>query len=280
MIKLKRTYLFVLITSILILLISCNIKGQGPGNTIKIKGSYTMFNLGNQWASEFMATHPGISIYVDGGGSATGFKGLFDGDVDIAMASRLIRSEEASELAEKYNSIGLSFLVAKDALSIFLNRQNPVDNLSLEEVRKIFTGEITNWAEVGGNDEAIDVVIRPSTSGTHFYLKEFVLDEAEYTEDAEILPTNSAVVEFVLNHKNAIGYGGIAAEQTVRHCMINGIAATEQNVRNDKYLLTRYLYLYTINTPSGRIKEFIDWVMSPAGQRIVKEVGFVPLWNE
>ena len=120
MIKLKRTYLFVLITSLLILLISCNFKGQGPGNTIKIKGSYTMFNLGNQWASEFMATHPGISIYVDG------FKGLFDGDVDIAMASRLIRSEEASELAEKYNSIGLSFVTTaalpKSRMAILIRR--------------------------------------------------------------------------------------------------------------------------------------------------------------
>lgn len=239
-----------------------------------------MLELGNQWAAEFMENNPGISVYVQGGGSGTGFKGLIDGEVDIVMTSRLILSEEAKEMAEKYNSIGLSFLVAKDALSIFLHHENPLNNLTLDQLKAIFTGQVTNWEQLGGLDETIQVVVRPPTSGTHLYFQEFVLDNAAYLETAINIPTNSGIVEYIENNRNAIGYGDIATSNVVKHCNINGVAAKEENVRNDKYPLSRYLYLYTITTPSGLEKRFIDWVISPAGQRIVKRVGFVPLWQE
>lgn len=272
--KLKiYTIILILFTSL-----SCVSIRQNQTNVIKIKGSNTMLILGREWAAGYMAAHPGISVYVEGGGSSTGITSLLDGTIDIAMTSRLIRTEEAQELAKKYNSIGLSFLTAKDALSVFLNQENPITDLSVLQLKEIFSGKIRNWRQVGGLDEPIEVIIRPPTSGTHTYFKEYILENAEYSSEALILPTTGAVVEQTQKNRKAIGYGGIAYGINVTHCNINGIAAQEENVHNNTYPLSRYLYLYTINTPTGLTREFIDWVMSPAGQKIVDHVGYIPIW--
>lgn len=267
------TIILILFTSL-----SCVSIRQSQTNVIKIKGSNTMLILGREWAAGYMAAHPGISVYVEGGGSSTGITSLLDGTIDIAMTSRLIRTEEAQELAKKYNSIGLSFLTAKDALSVFLNPENPITDLSVLQLKEIFSGKIRNWRQVGGLDEPIEVIIRPPTSGTHTYFKEYILENVEYSPEALILPTTGAVVEQTQKSRKAIGYGGIAYGINVTHCNINGIAAQEENVHNNTYPLSRYLYLYTINTPTGLTREFIDWVMSPAGQKIVDHVGYIPIW--
>ena len=237
-----------------------------------------MYELTNEWSAEFMASHPGISVYVEGGGSATGFQGLEDGTVDIAMASRLIQSEEASVLAKKYGTIGISYLVAKDALSIYVNNENPVNDLTLSELKSIFTGEFVNWKQVGGWDAPIEIALRPPTSGTHVYFNDFVLENAGFTDKAISIPSNTAEFDFIQKHKNAIGFAGLYSPGTIKKCLINGIAGNEENVKNDSYPLIRYLYLYTINEPSGVRKKFIDWVLSTEGQKIVQKTGFIPLW--
>lgn len=252
----------------------------GEPEVLHLKGSDTMIGLGKLWAQAYMESHPRTSVYAEGGGSATGFEGLLKGEIDVALSSRLILTEEARALAAKYNSIGLSFLVAKDALSVLVNKENPINNLTIEQVRDIFTGKITNWSQLGGQDLTIQVVIRPPTSGTYMYFKEFVLDNAEYTKSAKMLPTNRAIASFVQDNHHAIGHSGIEVSDAVTHCHINGIAATRKNVREGRYPLSRYLYLYTIHTPSGKVKQFIDWVISPAGQRIVTQAGFISLWSE
>ncbi|MEJ2053970.1 MAG: substrate-binding domain-containing protein, partial [Calditrichaceae bacterium] len=135
-----KSIIVILLFLTLFLSVSCQPGFKDSGNTIRLKGSYTMYELSTALAAEFMAGHPGISVYVEGGGTSTGFKGLEEGNIDIAMASRLIRSGEASALAVKYGKLGISFLVAKDALSIYVNKENPVTNLSLAQLKSIFTG--------------------------------------------------------------------------------------------------------------------------------------------
>jgi len=277
--KISLRYLFTAIL-LLALLNSCRWISTGGTEIIRIKGSDTMLKLARTWAAEYMETHSGVSIYVEGGGSATGLKSLAAGTADIALASRLINSSEIRLLGERYKQLGVNFLVAKDALSVYLNPENPVSDLSMDQLRDIFSGHITNWKQVGGFDEEIVVVLRPPTSGSYYYIKSYVLDNDAYTKNAVTMPTTNSVSRYISKNKNAIGYGGIAHELKIKHSHINGVAAVEENVRFFKYPLTRYLYLYTPGKPQGAIKDFIDWVLSPSGQRIVREMGFMPLWEE
>jgi len=270
-----KTLIFLLIAAIAL---NCAHHPDISHKTIRIKGSDTMLILNRRWAEAYMTTHPGISVYVEGGGTATGMQALIQGEIDICAASRPITSEEVKPLAEKYRNIGVSFWVAKDALSVYVNPHNPIKDLTLKQLKEIFSGTIENWRRVGGNDERIKVFIRPPNSGTHLYFREHILEGGPYSESAVSLPTTAAIVDSVLNNPNAIGYGGIAYGTNVTHCQINGIHPSKDNVRYDLYPLSRYLYLYTIKKTRGEVRKFIDWVISPEGQRIVEDVGYIPLW--
>lgn len=258
---------------------SCTFNNFHKTEIIKLKGSDTMLELAHKWAAEYMERNPDISIYVEGGGSATGFKALAAGKIDIALASRLINSSEVRLLGEKQNKIGINFLVAKDALSVYLNPENPVKNLTMNQLRAIFNGHIDNWNQAGGEDAKITVVLRPPTSGTFYYFRSHVLDNEPYLQNAVTRSTTRAVTQYVYNHRNAIGYGGLAYGKHVKHVHIEGVAAKEENVRLFKYPLSRYLYLYTIDKPSGSAKKFIDWILSPEGQKTVREAGYISLWE-
>lgn len=246
---------------------------------VRIKGSDTMLVLSQRWSEKFMALHPGVSIYAEGGGTATGIKSLINNNADICAASRLLRPDEVSALAKAHKTLGISYLVAKDALSIYLHPANSVKDLTLKQLRDIFSGRITNWAEVGGSDANIEVFIRSPNSGTYLYFKERVLEGNAYSSTAVSRPTTEAVVNSILNAPNGIGYGGIAHGNNLTHSKVNGISPSEESVRYDLYPITRYLYLYTINKPGGITKRFIDWILSTDGQRIVKRVGYIPLWR-
>ena len=246
---------------------------------IRIKGSDTMLILAQRLAGEYMRTHPGISVIVSGGGSATGVRALIKGETDICTASRNLQPDEVKVLAEQYSAIGMEFLVAKDALSIYINPENTVRNFTPEQLKEIFTCRIKNWKELGGDDEAIVPVIRPANSGTHFYFKEHILGGEEYCDSSLIRNTTQDVINEIIRYKNAIGYGGIAYGTKEIHANVNSIAPTEENVRNDTYPIIRYLHFYTLNTPRGNTKEFIDWVLSSDGQEIVEESGYIPLWK-
>ncbi|MGD8305346.1 MAG: substrate-binding domain-containing protein, partial [Ignavibacteria bacterium] len=164
---------------ILILLTSCSIK-QRQVAVITIKGSDTMLELTQTLARRYMEENPGISIYVNGGGTAEGVRALIRGEIEICTASRTLRSQEAKLLAEYYGTLGMAFLVAKDALSIYLNKDNPVKNLSLEQLKNIYECKTRSWKELGGRDEPIIPVIRNPNSGTHLYFKEHILGGDEY----------------------------------------------------------------------------------------------------
>lgn len=238
-----------------------------------------MLPLARFWAEVYMIENPGISVYVDGGGTATGMTALARGEIDICMASRPIVPEEAQQLVEKFATVGVSVLVAKDALSIYVNPDNPVKNLTVEHIRDIYSGKIKNWSQVGGDDAAILLLNRMPMSGTFAYFQEHVLEGTPYSTNSIALQTTKAIVETVAKEKYAIGYGGMAYEADIYHCDINGVEPTKENVLNDSYPLTRYLYLYTIDTPQGKTKNFINWVLSEHGQDIVKWVGYFPIWQ-
>ncbi len=237
-----------------------------------------MLILASRWAEAYMKINPNVSVYVEGGGSEKGIEALIEGDVDITTASRTIKSNEVRMLAEKYKYIGIEFLVAKDGLSIYLHPENPVTSLTLEQIKNIFQGNITNWNQVGGLNEPIIVLIRPPNSGTHLYFKEHILGGSDYSQFAQTMPTTSSVISAVYENREAIGYGGIAYGDNVYHCKINNVEPSEENVRNDSYPIIRYLYLYTRNAPRGDVKDFIDWTLKQ-GQQIVRDVGYIPLWE-
>lgn len=246
---------------------------------VRIKGSDTMLLLVSRWAEEFMKLHPEIAIYAEGGGTETGIDALINGNAELSAASRTLRAEEARLLLEKRRSLGYSILTAKDALSVYLHPDNPVRNLSLEQTRDIFTGRRTLWTEFGGNPVPVLVVGRQPNSGTQLFFEEHVLEGAAYASSTVTLPTTKAVVRMVKRHRGAIGYGGLAFGADVTHASIDGVAPTAGNVRNGSYPISRYLYLYAAEPPAGAVKEFIDWILSNHGQRVVSDVGYIPLWE-
>ena len=246
---------------------------------ITIKGSDSMLPLTEKLAEEYMKLNPEISIYVYGGGSAEGIKALIRNEIDICTASRNLQPEEAKALADYYGTVGLFYLVAKDALCVYVNSNNPVKKLSLDEVRKVFDCEITDWSEVGGKHQKIVTVIRNLNSGTHLYFKDHVLEGNEYCDDAVIKPTTNDLIEFIEQNEDAIGYGSIGYTGDIDYLKINDIEPSEKNAQNDTYPITRYLHFFTTQVPKGAVKQFVDWVLTPDGQRVVKQSGYIPLWD-
>ncbi|MDT8324064.1 MAG: phosphate ABC transporter substrate-binding protein [Bacteroidota bacterium] len=246
---------------------------------LRIKGSDTMLHLVIRWAEEFMKQHPDIAVYAEGGGSATGIRALIDGDVHLSSASRSLRPDEVRQLLEKQGSLGLSILTARDALSVYLHPSNPVTNLGRAQLKDIFAGRTMNWKQVGGTDLPITVIGRQPNSGTFLFFEEHVLDGEPYSDAAETVPTTAAVIRRVQAQAGAIGYGGLAYGRDVTLSRVEGVEPTAENVRNGSYPIARYLYFFASEPPRGKTKLFIDWVLSDAGQRIVQEIGYIPLWE-
>ena len=273
-----RNKLLILIIVYVILVSGCS-GNVSQSNIVTISGSDTMFELTSNLAEEYMKDHSGISVKVDAGGTSAGIRQLIKGEIDICTASRNLKPEEAKALADYYGSLGLVFLIAKDALSIYVHPENPVHNLTFNQLKNIYIGDIDNWKTVGGIDTLIHPVTRNPNSGTYLYFKDHILDAEEYGENTLIIPTTREIVKYVEENLNAIGYGGMGYKGNVIHAKINGVEPTENNVRNDTYPIIRYLHFFTTKSPGGEVKRFIDWVLSPAGQSVVRKSGFIPLWE-
>lgn len=238
-----------------------------------------MLHLTRILAAEYMKENQNVSIYIEGGGTALGAKSLANGDASICAASRKLLPTEIKEIAQNQNRLGMAHLIAKDALSIYLNTNNPIDDLSLESLRNIFTCKINRWNEIDGDYAPIQKILRPNNSGTHSYFKQFVLETDNYCkQNAQTIHTTEEVVYIVAHNRYAIGYGGVAFHDSVKHAKINSILPSLDNIRNDKYPIIRYLYFYTTDLPEGESKKFIDFVLSEKGQKIVQNSGFVSLW--
>lgn len=267
-----------IIISLTSLLSYCSFKPDGE-NVITISGSDTMFELNEKLAKEFMIDNPGISVYVKGGGTRLGIIDLIKNRTDICASSRNLKPEESKLLVEYYGSLALVYLIAKDGLSIYVNPNNIVNHLSVEQIKKIFTGKITNWKDLGGEDTLIIPVLRNPNSGTYLYFKEHVLDDEDYTPNGLTLPTTKEIIKFISENVNAIGYGGVGYKEGIVQIRVDGVYPTEENIRNDSYPITRYLHFFVSKSPSGNVKKFIDWTLSPKGQSVILKAGYIPLWD-
>jgi phosphate transport system substrate-binding protein len=244
---------------------------------VTVKGSDTMVILAQRWAEAYMKANPARKVQVTGGGSGVGIAALINGTTDVANASRPIKKDEGEKLRSRYGTPPTETAVAKDGVAFYVNDANPVKSLTVEQLRGIYLGDVENWKEVGGPDAPIAVYSRENSSGTYVFVKDEVLKGDDYTPRAQTLPGTAAVVNAVAKEKFAIGYGGGAYAKGVRELQVNGVEPKLENILSGKYPLSRDLYMYTRAKPSGEVKEFIDFCLSPAGQQIVTQVGYFPL---
>ncbi len=254
-----------------------------PAETITVKGSDTMVQLAQRWAEKYMQQHPEVNIQVTGGGSGTGISALINGTTDVCDASRPMKDAEKIKLRERYGSTGIEIRSAKDGLTVYLNEGNSVKELSFDQIRGIYTGKIKNWKDVGGSDAAIILYGRENNSGTYVFFKERVLNNEDYASSTQTLPGTAAVVNAVSHDPNGIGYGGAGYAKGIKECLVKltdsdpSYLPTAENVASGKYPITRFLYIYLRQKPTGALQDYIKWILGAEGQGIVKNAGFFPV---
>ncbi len=295
-----RRFLILSIFVTVLLISGCN--GQNTPSTettppasveyIENKGSDTIVNLALAWAERYQTVKPEVRISVTGGGSGTGITALINGTVDIANASRQIKSEE-QEAAKAAGYNPQEFVIARDAIAIIVHPSNPVDHLTLEQLSKIYKGEITNWSELGGEDREIVCLSRETNSGTHVYFLEAVVrmgsgeDKSIFTANALLLPSSEGIIAEVKDNPNAIGYDSLGyITDDVKLVAVSSLETPDmfilpslETVNNNSYLISRNLYMYTLDVPTGAVKDYMDWILSAEAQQIVSELGFIPNIN-
>lgn len=250
---------------------------------ITVKGSDTMVILGQRWAEDYMKKNPDTTIQLTGGGSGIGINALVNGATDICQSSRAMKPTEKEKLRDRYASSGVELPVAQDGLAVYAHATNPVNELSMDQLRQIFLGKITNWKEVGGPDARIVVYSRENSSGTYVFFKDTVLRGADFTPRAQTMPGTGVVVNAVAKEKFGIGYGGAAFAKGIKVIKLKkdagspAVAPSLETVRDKSYPLARPLFFYVRNKPSGEIKAFLDYVLSPEGQATTTKVGYFPL---
>ena len=272
----------VLLSSLILIAIAGLIFG---GSNITIKGSDTLVRLGQRWAEEYMKKNPGIVIQVSGGGSGTGIAALLNGTTDICEASRDMKEKEYM-LARDKGIKPYRVTVALDGIAVFLHVENPVEELTLTQLKGIYTGAITNWKQVGGKEHRIILYGRENNSGTYEFFKEHVLDKEDYADQTQTLPGTAAVVNAISKDKFGIGYGGIAWASGVKYAKVaaddksDAIEPTLETVSNGTYPISRELYWFFNGVPEGDLKSLLNWALSPEGQKIAEEIDYVPLPKE
>jgi len=287
----KRLFIILPVVVVVVLVVTIIALGGG-GSSIRIIGSNTVTPLSAVWAEEFMETHPEVSIAVSGPGSGVGIAALINGTTDICQASRKIKQSEIDQ-AEANGVEPYEIQVATDALSVVVHPSNPVSELTIAQLSAIYTGDITNWNEVGGNDVEIVAIARDTNSGTHVFFKEQVVqmkglpteDESlEYGGDVLMLPSTEEGVNQVASNPNSIFYPGLGyVTEEVKPLAIKqtadsiGVLPSVQTALDGTYPIARPLLFYTDGEPTGVTKDFIDYCLSSEGQEKVIEVGYVPL---
>lgn len=263
--------------------------GASSITTITNVGSDTMVNLALAWAEAYQTENPSVQLSVTGGGSGSGIAALINGTVDIANASRSIKTEEQTE-AQAAGFTPVESIVARDAIAIIVNPANPVQHLTLEQLSLIYRGFINNWSEVGGEDAPIVRLSRESNSGTHVYFLEQVVRLGNpnattiFCPETLLLPSSEGIIAEVSDNPNAIGYDGLG--YVTPDVKVIGVGPdpegpfvfpSVETVNNGEYPISRDLYMYTQGEPAGEILVYINWILSPAGQQIVADLGFVPV---
>jgi len=245
---------------------------------ITVEGSDTMVNLAQAWQEAFNATNPDVMITVKGGGSGAGIAALINGTVDFANASREIKAEE-EEQAGAAGITPVETEVAKDGIAVIVNKGNGVEGVTLDQLGKVYRGEITNWKDLGGTDAEIVLLGRDTSSGTYEYFLEAVVGEDnKYAKTMRNLQSSQAIVDEVAKNPNAIGYVGLGYESdAIKVIQVDGVAATPEAVVDGTYVLSRGMYMYSNGEPQDPSKAYLAWILGPEGQKVVEEQGFVPL---
>lgn len=246
-------------------------------------------NLALRWAEAYQQAHPEVRISVTGGGSGTGIAALIDGTVDIANASRAMKKEEI-EAARAKGIEPVEHVIARDAIAVIVNPSNPVSQLTLEQISLIYQGKINNWREVGGEDRPIVRLSRETNSGTHVYFLEAVVrlgqkdNKALFSPDTLLLPSSEGIITEVRDNPNAIGYDGLG--YVTPEVKVLAVAKTAddpyilpsvETVNSGAYPISRDLYMYTQKEVNAAVQAYLDWLLSPEAQKIVLELGFVPV---
>lgn len=263
------------------------------GRAIQNKGSDTLVNLALAWAERYRGLHPNISIAVTGGGSGTGIAALINNTVDIANASRQMKEEEIAA-AEANGITPIEYTVAIDALAIIVNPANPISQLTIDQLADIYTGRVTNWKELGGNDEPIVLLSRETNSGTHVYFLEEVVRKGDsdnkdiFAPQTLLMPSSVGITSELRRNPNAIGYDGFGYVDPAHEKLVAiapdadspYIVPSVETGADGSYPIARGLFMYTAGEPTGAIRDYLDWILGPEGQTIVAELGFVPLPKE
>lgn len=252
------------------LVFSLAFAGCAPaGEKVSLAGSAAVQPLAERLALAYMAENPEVTISVSGGGSTVGVKSAWEGIVDIGMTSRELKPEEKG-LKE--------FVIARDGLVVIVHPENKLEGLNRAEVRDIFSGEITNWKDLGGEDRAIVTVSREEGSGTRATFEMWIMGDKLITEEATLLPSNGAIRVNVAGNPDAIGYISFGVvDPSVKTLFIDGVAATADNMKTRIYPLVRPYYFLTKQEPTGEVKKFIDWCLGEKGQRVVATEGYIPV---
>jgi len=259
--------------------------------TIQNKGSDTMVNVAQVWAEEYKKTHPAIEVEVSGGGSGVGIAALTKGMIDIANASRNMKKEEIEQAKKNTGKEPKEFIVGYDALAIYVHKDNPLTEISIEQLAAIFAedGKATKWSDIGvkmpaGKDEIVRVS-RQSSSGTYEFFREHVLAKKDFKLGSRDMNGSKEVVELVASTPTAIGYSGMGYNEPGRVKMLKVRAKADApafepsvvNALSKQYPIARSLQVYTLGEPQGELKKYVDWILGDAGQQVVEKSGYVPL---
>jgi len=252
-------------------------------------GSDTMVNLAQMWAEEYPKVNPAVSVEVSGGGSGVGINNLMKGLVTIANASRDMTAAEKEQAKRNTGKDVVEFIVGYDAIAIYVHKDNPIPEISVEELAGIYgeNGTLEKWSQLGVTLPGADAIVRVSrqnSSGTYVFFREHVLAKKDFRLGMQSMSGSKDVVDLVGKTLGAIGYSGMGyktdAVKFVNVAAKKGekaYAPTIENVRDKHYALARSLNMYTLGQPEGEVKKYIDWTLSPAGQEIVQKSGYIPV---
>ncbi len=245
---------------------------------LTLKGSTTVLPIAQKCAEAYMAQHPEVKITLSGGGSGNGIKAIVDGTADIGNSSRFIKSKEV-KLAQSKNVYPVPFRIALDCITPVVHPSNKVSKLTMEQLKNIYLGNITNWKELGGKDAKIVVISRDSSSGTFEVWKKLVMHKKRVMPRALIVPSNGAIVQAISKTPNAIGYIGLGyLSKGVKPVKVNNVKPTKANTLNGTFPITRPMFMFTNNWPEGETMDFIAFVLSKQGQKLVAEAGSIPIF--
>jgi len=252
--------------------------GDALSGMLTIEGSDTMVNIAQAWAEQYMDENPGVMITIRGGGSGAGIASLINGTVDFSLASRDVRPSEFEDGAAAGVEI-IEHTTSYDGIAVVVNPGSGVTEISLEDLGKVYRGEITNWSEVGGNDIDIVLIGRDSASGTFAFFQEIVVGEDnDYSTAMRNIQTNMGIVTEVSTNPGAVGYVGMGyVTDDLVVLEVDGVLGTVEAVRDGSYPLARRMLMNSDGAPTGLAAAFLEWIQGPAGQAIVEEEGFVPI---